>query len=254
MSGRKERERRREERLRGEADAEGQARRQRLVKLASATAFLAIAVVLVLIVISQSGSDGGDTDLEAIHEVRSELKGLDQGGLSLGSPKAAVTLVEFGDLQCPACKSYAESVVPEIIESKVQAGAAKIEFRNFVIIGEESIAAGAAAIAAGKQGKGWEFVELFYRNQGFERSGYVTDDFLTEVARGAGVTDLKRWNVDRKSKAVLNEVSQTTVQAERLGFGSTPSFAIEGPATDGLEPLASGATTETLENAIDAAR
>lgn len=254
MSGKKERERRREERLRNEASAEGQARRQRLIKLTSATVFLALAVVLVLIVISQSGSDGGDTNLEDIADVRAELKGLDQSGLTLGTPKAPVTLVEFGDLQCPACKSYSESIVPEVIESKVRSGEAKLEFRNFTIIGEESIDAGAAAIAAGKQGKGWEFIELFYRNQGFERSGYVTDDFLTSVARGAGVSDLKRWNADRRSKAVLAEVSQTTAQAERLALGSTPSFAIEGPATQGLEALPSGASTEALESAVDAAR
>ena len=57
-----------------------------------------------------------------------------------------------------------------MIEAKVRSGEAKIEFRNFTIIDEQSGPAGAAAIAAGEQGRGWNFVELFYRNQGTEDS------------------------------------------------------------------------------------
>ena len=73
--------------------------------------------------------------------------------------------------------------------------------------------AGAAALAAGEQGRGWNFVELFYRNQGVENSGYVTDEFLTAIARGAGVADIAQWNADRRSKRVLAQVDGTTDEA-----------------------------------------
>ena len=86
--------------------------------------------------------------------------------MTLGEPQAKVTLLEFGDLQCPVCKGFAEEIIPDVIDSKVRSGEAKIEFHNFTIINEESVPAGAAAIAAGEQGRGWNFVELFYRNQG----------------------------------------------------------------------------------------
>ncbi len=56
-----------------------------------------------------------------------------------------------------------------------------------------------AALAAGEQNRYWNFVELFYRNQGVENSGYVTDDFLENVAKGAGVPDIAKWNKDRNS-------------------------------------------------------
>jgi protein-disulfide isomerase len=229
-------------------------RRQRLVKLASATAFLAIAVVAVLVVIGQSQTDGGDTSLEGVAAVRADLDGIPQRGLVLGEPRAEVTLVEFGDLQCPACKGFAEDVVPQVIESKVRDGEAKIEFRSFTIIGEESIDAAAAAIAAGEQGHGWDFVELFYRNQGFENSGYVSDEFLTEVARSAGVPNLSKWNAVRQSKRTIDRVSAEGAEAERLGFGGTPSFAVEGPSTDGLKTLGTPSSAGELESAIDDAR
>lgn len=234
---------------RSEAEQE---RRRRVVQLGSAAAFLAVVVVAVLIVVGQSQTEGGDTDLEGAGEVRQELAGIPQQGLTLGEPDAPVRLVEFGDLQCPVCKGFAEEVIPEVIDSRVRSGEARIEFRNFTIISEESVPAAAAAIAAGEQGRGWEFIELFYRNQGIERSGYVTDDFLTEIARGAGVPDIERWDSDRESRRVLGAVSAQTAEAERLGLEGTPSFAVEGP-TKGLEVLDFLESPAEIEAAIDAA-
>jgi protein-disulfide isomerase len=226
-------------------------RRDRAIKLASAIAFLAIVAVAVLVVISQSQSGGGDAgNIAGKADVDGLLHGIPQGRLVLGRPAAAVTLVEFGDLQCPACKGYSEEVVPQVIEGAVQHGEAKLDFRNYTIIGPESIPAGAAAIAAGKQGRGWNFVEIFYRNQGEEDSGYVTDEFLTAVARAAGVPDIAAWNRERKSARVLAEVKETTAEAKSLGFTGTPSFAVEGPRTDGLEALSPPSSAGDLESAI----
>lgn len=255
MSGRKDREERREQRLREETEAEAQARRQRLLKLGSAVAFLAIVAIAVAVVVSQNQGGGGGGQLEDVGLVRKLLTGIPQSGMVLGEPSAKVKLVEFGDLQCSACKAYSEGIIPEVIDSKVRSGKAKIEFRNFRIIGEESVPAGAAAIAAGKQGRGWSFLELFYRNQGGENAGYVTDSFMTDVAKGAGVPDIARWNADRKNEAIVEQVSRTTAEAQRFGFSGTPSFAIEGPSTGGLEPLGSASTGSAsgLEAAIDQA-
>jgi len=253
MSAKKDREARREERLQREAEAEEGSRRRRLLQFGSAAVFLAIVVVAVLIVVSQSGSDGGgDTNVEDAALVNDELQGVPQQGMTLGDEGALVTLVEFGDLQCPVCKGYAEEILPDVIESSVRSGEAKLAFRNFTIIDEDSTPAGAAAIAAGEQGRGWNFVELFYRNQGIERTGYVDDDFLSSIAEAAGVPNIARWNRERRSQRILRQVAESTEEAERLGFTGTPSFAVEGPATDGLETL-SVSSAEELEAAIEGA-
>jgi protein-disulfide isomerase len=240
--------------LSGLEEAEAKARRERLVKLASATGFLAIVLVVVLVVIDQSQTDGGDTSLEGIAEVRADLGGIQQRGMVLGEPSARVALVEFGDLQCPVCKGFAEDVLPQVIESKVRSGEARLEFRNFTIIGEESVDAAAAALAAGGQGRGWSFVELFYRNQGFENSGYVSDDFLTEIARAAGVPDLERWNRARQSQRTLDRVAAESGEAEALGFSGTPSFAVDGPAAGRPQTLGTPSSSADLEAAIDEAQ
>jgi protein-disulfide isomerase len=229
-------------------------RRQRLLQMAAGAAFLVLAVVLVLIVVNaSSGGDGGDTKLEGTAEVDRLLQGIPQTGMVLGDPKAPVTLIEFGDLQCPVCKGYAEEILPPIIENQVKNGRVRLDFRNLTIIGEESIAAGAAALAAGEQGRGWSYVELFYRNQGAqENSGYAADGaFLKAVARGAGVKDLARWNEERARLSV--QVEETTAEAQKLGFEGTPSFAIKGPSTYGIKLLGTPSSTGDLEEAIKGA-
>jgi len=227
-------------------------RRERLVKLGSATAFLAIVAVAVLVVVSQSGSDGGDaSSIEGAAEVRAELRGIPQRGLVLGDPEAEVTLIEFGDLQCPVCKVYSEEIVPQLIESKVRGGEAKLAFRNFAFIGEESVDAAAAAIAAGEQGRGWDFVELFYRNQGAEASGYVTDEFLTAIAAGVGVAGIEKWDEARQSDRVVDQVAAEIAAAEDLGLTGTPSFVIEGPLVDGQDVLGTPGEAGPLEDAIE---
>jgi len=230
-------------------------RRQRLIKLASAATFLAVVTVAVLIVVSQSGSGGGDaSNVRGTVDVERLLDGIPQEGMVLGQSRAKVELREFGDLQCPVCKGFSEEVLPQVIENQVRNGEAKLDFRNFTIIGPESTPAGTAAVAAGKQGRGWYYVELFYRNQGEEDSGYVTEEFLSAIARAAGVADMVRWNKDRKSEPVLREVEETTVEAQRLGFEGTPSFAVKGPSTNELETLGTPSSAGDLESALSAAR
>jgi protein-disulfide isomerase len=226
------------------------ARRQRLLQLSAGATFLAIVVIAVLIVVSSSG-DGGDTEIDGKAEVSQLLAGIPLQGMVLGDPQAPVELVEFGDLQCPVCKGYAEEILPSIIENEVKKGEVRIDFRNYTIIGEQSVPAGAAALAAGSQGRGWTYVELFYRNQGEENSGYADDAFLEAVAKASGVKDLSRWQDERQG--LIQQVERTSAEAQRLGFSGTPSFAVKGPRTEGLEPLGTPESAEALEEAIAAA-
>jgi protein-disulfide isomerase len=236
----------------GEPDA---ARRRRLLQIASAAIFLTVAAVLVLIVVEANKSSGGDAqNIVQTGEVDRLLAGIPQQGLTLGDPAAKATLVEFGDLKCPVCKAFSEEIIPDVIESKIRSGAAKLEFRSFTIIDEQSVPAGAAALAAGEQGDGWQFIELFYRNQGNETQPYVTDEFLTAIAKKAGVSDLGRWNRERKSKRLLGQVEASTEEAESLGFTGTPSFAVQGPGTEGLEAKGFLESSGELEAAIESAQ
>lgn len=247
------REKRREERLAAEAKAASGDRRTRLLQLSAAGVFLAIIVVVVVIIVAGSGGDdkGGDaSNLVGKEHVEKLLSGIPQNATVLGKADAPVRLYEYGDLQCPICKDYSEEVLPKIMENQVRNGKVSITFRNFIIIGPQSIPAGEAALAAGAQGKGWSFIETWYRNQGEENSGYATDEFIESMAAYVGVPNLAKWKEEWKGGKYKKQVEDTTAQAEKLGFEGTPSFAIEGPGSDGLELLGTPGSTEALEEAI----
>jgi protein-disulfide isomerase len=255
MSNKREREKRREQRLQEEAKVDTGERRTRLLQFGAGAVFLVIVAVVVLIVANSGGDSGGDaTDLKEVSDVDSLVSGIPQNGLVLGDPKAKVELAEYGDLQCPVCKQFSEEVLPPVIEKQVKNGEAKVVFHNYTIIGPQSAPAGAAALAAGAQGRGWNYLELFYRNQGKENSGYADDEFLTAVAKAAGVKDIARWNEERKSAKFTNEVSKTTERAQRTyGFTGTPSFTIKGPNTNGVELLGTPSSSGDFESAIETA-
>jgi protein-disulfide isomerase len=253
MSNKREREKRREEREAAEARVSSADRRTRLLQLGAGAVFLAIiAVVVVIVVAGSSSSSGGEAqNLTEIKQVDSLVNGIPQQQLVLGKASAPVELIEYGDLQCPICKEYSEEFLPSIIEKQVKQGKVKIIFRNFIIISEQSIPAGEAAIAAGAQARGWYFIELFYRNQGEERSGYITEEFIEAIAKGAGVKNMAQFNKERKEKSVKEEVTRTTEQANTFGFEGTPSFAIKGPHSNGLELLNTPQSVGEFEEAIE---
>jgi protein-disulfide isomerase len=256
MSTKKDREKRRDERIAAESEAKSGDQRTRLLQIAAGTVFVVIiAVVVIIVVAGGSSSSGGDaSNIKEVAQVDSLVGKSPQSKLTLGKTSAPVKLYEYGDLQCPYCKAYSEEILPQVIEEKVDNGEASITFRNYLIIGEQSLPAGAGAIAAGEQGRGWNFIETFYRNQGEENSGYATDEFIESIAKAAGVKDLAKWNEERKSKKVLAEAEATTTEASsKLGFTGTPSFAIQGPKSKGLELLSqsesgsSGSIEEKIE-------
>lgn len=228
--------------------------RHRLGQIASGVAFLAICAIAVLIVVSQAGGgSGGDTKLEDVALVRSELAGIPQHGTVLGDPKANVQVVEYADLQCPICADLGADVAPDLISRVVRRGVASYDLRQWTVIGEsphaQSTAAAKAALAASEQGRYWNYVQLFYRNQGTEESGYVTRPFLTAIARGAGVNDIPRWNRERRSGSWNAVLARTSAEAQSLGLGGTPSVVVDGP---GGRQILTAPDFDDLENAIQA--
>ena len=98
--------------------------------------------------------------------------------MTLGQPDAPATLIEFADLQCPFCAEYTTGALPTVIQDYVRSGRLKMQLRLLRFIGPDSERGAEVAAAATLQDKGWDFSDLFFRNQGQENSGYATDAFL----------------------------------------------------------------------------
>lgn len=88
-------------------------------------------------------------------------------GMTYGDENAPVTIVEFGDYQCPGCGSFATNVKPQIQLELVDRGRAKFVFYDFplVTIHPHAFLAARAARCAGEQDKYWDYHDLLFRMQ-----------------------------------------------------------------------------------------
>ncbi len=80
----------------------------------------------------------------------------------LGDASAPVTIVEYGDYQCPFCTRYFTQIQPVIKSEYLDTGKAKMVFRDFPFLGPESLAAANAAQCAEDQGKLWNYHDALY--------------------------------------------------------------------------------------------
>lgn len=166
--------------------------------------------------------------------------------LAVGRADAPVVMIEYADFQCGYCGKFARDTEPELVEKYVGDGILRIEWRNFPVFGEESRAAARAAWAAGRQGRFWEFHAAAYA-EGAKEKGFGKDR-LDELAREAGVTDMRRFARDLASDAARRAVRKDQEEAYGLGATSTPSFLINGRPVAGAQPM------ETFTEAIEAAK
>jgi protein-disulfide isomerase len=217
-----------------EQQSQHDARRRRLMQLGGVGL---IAVVVIAIVVAISASGGGShaassestTGKKAQQEVASLVSGIPQSGNVLGNPNAPVTLVYFGDLECPICRDFTLGALPAIIEKYVRTGKVKIEYRSMETATREPSVfqeQQTAALAAGKQNLMWYFVELFYHLQGEENSGYVTPTYLHERAQQVPGLDLAKWEEAKHDPKLVETLEKDKEAVGENGFSGTPAFLL----------------------------
>ena len=168
----------------------------------------------------------------------------------LGDPKARVTIIEFGDYQCPFCRSFWKDTFPRLKKEYIDTGKVRFVFRDFPQKGHpEAIAAAVAAECAEDQGRYWPFHDKVFREQ--DRRGQPD-----EVVRFRAA-ELKRWATDVGLEAAAfnecfdagrhqDEVMKDYEDAAGLGMKGTPVFFVNGRALLGAHPFA------TFQKAIEA--
>jgi len=211
-------------------------------RLAVAAAFgAAIAATGALVAVALLFRGSGDAPPPTSAPVV-DLAGIPQQGYALGSPKATVTLIEYADPQCPACRAYTETVFPTIVEEYVRPGKVRMQFRGYPFLGPDSVKALRFLIAAGRQDRLWQLQEALYRYQGDENEGWVTDELLRRLAGGIPGLDVERLFADAGSAQVEREAAAALAEAQTAGIPGTPTFFIQIGAGDpyfvrlGLDP------------------
>ncbi len=151
----------------------------------------------------------------------------------IASDSAKVTLIEFADFQCPACKS-AHPILLRLEDE--YSGRINFVFRHFPLPQHKNaLPAALAAEAAGEQGKFWEYHGKLYENQSsWENEGNPKEIFLRH-ARELELDEAK-FKASLEGKKYEGKINQDIADGTSLGVTSTPTFFIQDKKYPGMLP------------------
>lgn len=192
----------------------------------------AVAIISVLSLLSLSGEEK-ELILEEVETPDQEPQKIglsvftDNGSPYLGDPSAPITLVEFGDYQCFFCNKYFHDTESDILLNYVETGKVKIIFKDYTIIGPDSVTAAHAAHCANDQEKFWEYHDMLYNNWTGENNGWASSENLLRFAQDIGL------GIDEFTECMKNEthkpiIAASVEDAKTLELGGTPGFFVIG--------------------------
>lgn len=207
-----------------------------------------LAVAIVLGIVLTGGKSAGPNvpavgsltnALPGASDVQGMFKGIPQQGMTLGSAFAPVSLVEYVDLQCPACRQAETEVLPDVVTRYVRTGKAKLVLRPLAFVGPDSVRGRDALLAAARQNRAFDFLQLLYVNQGTENTGWLSEQMVAQAAAsipGLRVHDLLTL---RHAPGISKLAAQYDSLARAAGIDSTPTFVVGGtpmvgPSADAL--------------------
>ena len=175
-------------------------------------------VVLMAIGLSKVSGGGAGTIKVSVEELVNGAR----WGVTTGEPR--VTVVEFSDIQCPACKA----TEPIAVELRKTAGV-KFVYRHFPLITVHKNAwKGAQALEAARLlGKGWEMMEVMFDKQTEWSDLGSPEDTFAKYAVGLGL-DEKAFNDKQKGDETDKLVGEDSSFGNRLKLSGTPTFFVNG--------------------------
>ncbi len=162
----------------------------------------------------------------------------------LGNPNAPVTLIEYGDYQCPFCGAFFSQTQPQIVADYVNTGKVRMVFRNFAFLGAESTAAAQAAECSEDQNKLWAYHDALYAGKvaddakgGGEDDGFYNRALFLKLATQVGL-DVPTFTSCLDSNKYATLVTQEKAAASAAEVNSTPTVLINGQTVTGAQPYA----------------
>ena len=153
---------------------------------------------------------------------------LENGSPILGNPNAPVTLVEFGDYQCHFCNVFFHSTEEDILTNYVETGKVRMIFKDYNIIGPDSISASHGAHCANEQGKFWEYHDILYSNWTGENNGWASPENLRKFAQEINL-DMEKWSECMTNGTYAQIILASNDDARALELTGTPAFFVIGP-------------------------
>ena len=146
----------------------------------------------------------------------------------LGSKDAPITMIEFGDYQCFYCNKFYHTTEPDIVKNYIDTGKVRMIFKDYTIIGQDSVNAAHGAHCAQEQGKFWQYHDTLYDNWSGENTGWASSNNLMGFAKQIGL-NVDQFNQCMAQSKYISAVQGSVSNAKDLGLTGTPDFFIIAP-------------------------
>ncbi|MGH2632777.1 MAG: DsbA family protein [Tepidiformaceae bacterium] len=221
--------------------------------LAGATVLIVALAVILGVLISRGSSSSDSAIVSAIQTGTAQLPLTLANGTTLGKDDAKIKLVEYEDFQCPFCLRYTANQEPTLIKEYVATGKMQITYKNYPLIGTESVKAAQAGLCAADQNKFWPYHDKLFlvQAQAGQSSnekndvGKFSDANLKSFAADVGL-DTAKFNSCYDSNKFLDQVNSDYTDAKQLGVSGTPTFFINGTPLQGTP-----STVDSWRQALD---
>ncbi len=189
-----------------------------------------VALVVIVVAVAGATSGGFNTGSSAPAFVATVAPPIGPGDHLRGDATATVSLIEYGDYECPACEEY-EPLVAQVLKN--YGGRIEFVFRNFPLYSIHPLAglAAQAAEAAALQGKFWQMHDALYApsnwNQWTQASpSDVVSKYFDGYASSLGL-DVAKFNRDIGSSAVANKIQSDVQGGNAAAIDHTPTFFVD---------------------------
>lgn len=189
------------------------------------TVILVIAAVVIFLATGSSNDEQPQQNIAPISDLAEQP--------ILGDAQAKVTIIEFGDYKCPACKAWSQYVYPEVKKRWIDSGIAKLAYIHTNFHGEESRLGATAGEALWdvQPDAFWTYMKSLYDRQpeSSHDDAWITEDVVSEVAlQAAPKLDVDAWRTSWTSERIVKRVARDDELVQKFNVQSTPTIIING--------------------------
>lgn len=173
-------------------------------------------------------------------------------GRAMGDSNAPVLIDVYSDFQCPACKTFAEQIEQQVVDTYVTTGQAYYVYRHFPFIDDraprnESDQAANASMCASDENRFWDYHDILFANWNGENEGAFNDNRLVAFAESLGL-DMPAFNNCFDANLHKEEIDTDYSTGRTIGVTGTPSVFVNGQQlTPGFIP-----SFEEISQAVEA--
>lgn len=157
--------------------------------------------------------------------------------LAKGRLNAPVTMIQFYDYSCPMCMKFEMETAPKL-DKYLKDGTLRIEFHHYPIFADKyhSDLAAKGAIAAGKQGKFWEYLKATLDLGATEGHVNWSEAKVEQAAKTAGINNIDQFKQDMNAPETKADMDKDTLAAQEFGIAGTPAFFLNNRIVPGALP------------------